>query len=139
MARTWRCIRWVSSWGVADCTSIACTPATTFCSDPDKGMGEREWVSRQAVGPIGEAPYRCGLNAMVENGVQVFFVGEQRFRAIRAAEDDGLVIIQSLPSENQLRGVNVRPLLADDTAGIEEANRPASRGPLSAASDLPRP
>ena len=73
-------------------------------------MGELEWISRQSVKPIKALHYPCALDAMLENGVQVFFVGKDTFRAIRAAEDHGLIILRSLTSENQLRSINVLPL-----------------------------
>lgn len=45
-----------------------------FEYDQNKGMGELEWTSRKAVKPLSEKRYPSALDAMVENGVQVYFV-----------------------------------------------------------------
>ena len=82
-------------------------PSDTFEPSPHKGMSD-EWVSKEAVQPLNVLEYPSALEAMIENGVQVYFVDLDTYRRIRAAEDHGYSIYQSLQSENQRRGVNVK-------------------------------
>jgi hypothetical protein len=44
---------------------------------------------------------------MIDNGVQVYFVGKQTFQKIRQAEDHGFSILQTIQSENQKLNKNV--------------------------------
>lgn len=81
-------------------------PGETFENDPEKGMGTLEWTSKEAVTPIEKEEHQSALDAMVNHGVQVYFVDPETFAAINAAPDHGLSILHSLTSENQRRGVN---------------------------------
>ena len=81
-------------------------PSTTFENDPEKGLGELEWTSKEVVDPTGKEEHESALDAMVNHGVQVYFVDAETFVAINAAPDHGLSILHSLTSENQRRGVN---------------------------------
>jgi len=82
-------------------------PNDTFYCDPEKGMGRREWVSKKPVNPVKKKHYKSGLEAMIDSGVQVYFVGKQTFQKIRQAEDHGFSILQSIQSENQRLNKNV--------------------------------
>ena len=82
-------------------------PSETFNSDPKKGLGELEWVSKETVNPAAKQEFESGLEAMIENGVQVYFVDEEKFQEIRNSTDHGLSILKTLQSENQLLNKNV--------------------------------
>lgn len=77
-----------------------------FTSHPHKGMGEDEWVSKEPVAPIEKTDIQSALEAMIESGVQVFFVDKATFNEIRHAADP-LNILITLKSENMRRGKNV--------------------------------
>lgn len=86
-------------------------PGEVFEHDSTRGM-KTEWVAKKSIAPLKKQQYSSALDAMIESGVQVYFVDEktlQKFReAIRQAPDHGLSILEDLESENQKRGVNVR-------------------------------
>lgn len=85
-------------------------PNNTFECDVNKGMGDLEWTSEQGVKPVDKTVYESALDAMINNGVQVYFIDQGTFSKIQQAEDHGLSILQSLESENQKRGINIFPL-----------------------------
>lgn len=78
----------------------------SFTSHPDKGMGDDEWTSREAVTPVEKTDVLSALEAMIENGVQVFFVDEITFDKIKHSTD-WFDLLKTLESENQKRGKNV--------------------------------
>lgn len=82
-------------------------PNDTFNFDPGLGMGEKEWTSREPVRPIRETRYPSALDAMIENGVNVYFVDKLTFGAMNSADDHGFSILLSLTSENKLRNPKV--------------------------------
>jgi hypothetical protein len=82
-------------------------PSDTFETSPHRGMSN-EWVSKEGVKPVEVIEHTSALDAMLENGVQVYFVDEATYQQIRRAEDHGYSILKSLESENQKRGVNVK-------------------------------
>lgn len=81
-------------------------PGETFENDPEKGLGELEWTSKEPVEPVGKDEHESALDAMIDHGVQVYFVDPQTFEAINAAEDHGHAILQTLESENQRQNRN---------------------------------
>jgi hypothetical protein len=83
----------------------------TFTSDPNKGLGIYEWTSKEPVKPLKKIEYDSALDAMLENGVQVYFVDEDKYKKIKESKDHGLSIFRELESENQRRGINIRPFL----------------------------
>ncbi|MDO8686790.1 MAG: hypothetical protein Q7K11_01095 [Candidatus Berkelbacteria bacterium] len=83
-------------------------PSDTFICDPNKGLGVYEWTSKEKVKPVRKIEYLSTLDAMIENGVQVYFIDEETFEKIKQSDDHGYSIFQSLQSENQRRGTNVR-------------------------------
>lgn len=87
--------------------AIYTLPGDTFVADPSKGMGEMEVTSKSAVKPIAKQVYKSALAAMLEHGVQVYFVDKPTYKAINSSQDDGLSILQTLESENQRLGINI--------------------------------
>lgn len=85
-------------------------PSATFDFSPDLGMGDKEWTSSESVRPIRETDYPSALDAMIENGVNVYFVDRSTFDAMNSADDHGFSILLSLTSENKLRNKVVKPL-----------------------------
>ena len=83
-------------------------PSDNFVSDPNKGLGKYEWTSDVKVKPVDKIEFPSTLDAMIENGVQVYFIDQETHERIDKADDHGLSIFESLESENQRRGTNVR-------------------------------
>lgn len=88
--------------------AIYTLPPDTFENDPTKGLGTREWTSKLPVKPIKKDIYKSGLDAMVEMGVQVYFVDMNTFGQILQSNDHGNAIIRSLVSENKVRNINIK-------------------------------
>ncbi|MEP7162284.1 MAG: S8 family serine peptidase [Candidatus Moraniibacteriota bacterium] len=111
----------------------------TFDFDPNKGMGEREWVSKVSVKPLSEKHFESALDAMIENGVQVYFVDENIFEAINNSSNHGYGILIGLTSENEKRDVNIRNLRElnwskesiEDARGRNLSKRDFSDTPIS--------
>jgi len=82
-------------------------PSASF--QPFRG---HEWYSRQPVTPQSKIVYPSGLEAMLETGVQVYFIDNPLVFAQFKAGADHLELIRRLhlPSENQRRGQNYIPL-----------------------------
>lgn len=78
----------------------------TFGLDETRGGGRGEWTSRVSVTPIGREDFKSGLQAQLDNGVQVFFVDKDTFNRIDQSDDHGNAIIRSLESENKKLGIN---------------------------------
>lgn len=78
----------------------------SFTCHPHKGMGEDEWISKEPVTPLEKTDYESALEAMIENGVQVFFVDRKTFNRI-SHDEDFIDIIMGLEPENKRRGKNV--------------------------------
>lgn len=81
-------------------------PSDTFQTDPAKGLGSMEWTSREAVDPAHREDHESALDAMLNHGVQVFFVDKETYEAFRTAPDHGCALLQSIESENQKRNIN---------------------------------
>ncbi|MFA4871856.1 MAG: hypothetical protein WC610_02240 [Patescibacteria group bacterium] len=88
-------------------------PSEEFYCDPAKGMGEKEWASKKTVKPINEVSYPSALDAMIESGVQVYFVDRETFQSIDLDSDYG-TDFKKITSENQRRGVNIIPFNRND-------------------------
>ena len=84
-------------------------PSENFTSDPNKGLGEYEWTSKTPIKPIDKIEYPSVLDAMIENGVQVYFINKDEFNKIEA-EDRDAFIFRNRESENQRRKSNAREL-----------------------------
>lgn len=85
-------------------------PTEEFKCDSRKGLGIFEWTCDVGVKPKEIIKYPSSLGAMLESGVQVFFVDSVTEEKIKKSDDHGLSILQNLQSENQRRGINVRKL-----------------------------
>ncbi|MBI4101284.1 hypothetical protein HY441_02315 [Candidatus Microgenomates bacterium] len=85
-------------------------PGDTFTCDPELGMREKEWTSKVPVKPMDREHYDSGLELMLRQGVQVYFVDPPAWRAIKESDDHGFTILQGLISENQKRDINVMDL-----------------------------
>lgn len=81
-----------------------------FTTDPAKGTGTAEWVSRDDVKPVNRKDYDSALEAMIDNGVQVFFTDPETMKKIRESEDRGYSITKNLVSENEKLNRNYIPL-----------------------------
>ncbi|HEU0051389.1 MAG TPA: hypothetical protein VFQ60_05040 [Patescibacteria group bacterium] len=86
---------------------IYSVPSDTFDYDPDKGLREKEWTSREPVKPLAETRYPSALDTMIEHGVQVYFVDKQIFDEIKNSKNHGFSILKNLHSENERRGKNI--------------------------------
>ncbi len=85
-------------------------PSDTFVNEI-RGSAKDEWTSREAVKPTGQNVFYSGLEAMLDMGVQVYFVDENTFDNIRSANDHGISMLRTLKSENQERNINAQQLL----------------------------
>lgn len=75
-------------------------PGDGFIYRPDEGLGENEWISTEKVRPLKKEIVEFGLKAMIENGVEVYFVGRRVYREIKKSEDDGMEIVSKLKPES---------------------------------------
>ena len=82
-------------------------PSDSFIIDERFNKGTNEWTSSVSVEPIGREDFDSGLDAMINFGVQVFFVDKETFQKVQESDDHGYSIIRGLESENMKRGVNV--------------------------------
>jgi hypothetical protein len=87
--------------------AIYCLPNTDFTTDQHKSKNAIEWTSRTKVAPTNKIDYTSGLNAMIENNVQVYFVDSDTFEKIQQSPKHGAKILQNLQSENQKLGKNI--------------------------------
>lgn len=76
--------------------SIYRLPGMTFEPEPSNVMGGMEWVNKVPITPIDSVEHESGLQAMLEHGVEVYFVNQETFDAIKKSDDHGYEIIQSL-------------------------------------------
>ena len=79
--------------------AIYSLPSDKFETDLEKNMKDREWVSKEPIKPSGKIEYKTGLQAMLENGVQVYFVDRDTFEKIQKSDDHGFEIIKTLKPE----------------------------------------
>lgn len=80
--------------------AIYSLPPASFETDVTKGLRENEWTSAEAVIPIGKEEYSSAFEAMLDSGVQVYFVDATTYEAFESAEDHGISLLRSLTSEN---------------------------------------
>ncbi len=85
-------------------------PSDAFELNEDE-LGGAEWTSDESVTPTEKEEYHSALEAMIENGVQVYFVDNENMKLMKEAGDGGVEILQTMQSENQRRGVNVKSLV----------------------------
>lgn len=87
--------------------NIHILPGDGFKPSPHEGMSN-EWASKERVKPVKVLEYNSALDAMLENGVQVYFVDEATYQQIRNAKDHGYSILKNLESENKRRSTNIK-------------------------------
>ncbi len=74
----------------------------------DESKGSIEWTSKKSVKPIKKELYDSALDAMIENGVIVYFCDELTLSDLKKDPSDverGMRILKSLVSENEKRGL----------------------------------
>jgi hypothetical protein len=71
---------------------------------------KREWFSRNKVDTESEICFSSGLDAMIINGVQVYFVDKDLYQKMQESPDHGAPIMNGLVSENEKRGLKVKKL-----------------------------
>ena len=92
--------------------AIYIVPSDTFFCKPGVGLGYGEWMSHEAVKPVHKMEFSSTLEAMMQFGIQVYFVDPQTFDAIRTSTDlEYGLIIKSLTSENEKRGMPALPVV----------------------------
>ena len=83
--------------------------------NPEMG-GLDEWVSRKAISPLSKIEFSSVYEAMLDLGVQVYFVEKEVYQKIRVALKDKSnplkrrMLLKSLTSENQKMNKNIIPL-----------------------------
>jgi len=76
--------------------TIYSLPSDTFETDLYKGLRELEYTSEESVVPIDTERVDSALSAMVEHGVNVYFVNQEIFTQIQESPDHGEAIVNSL-------------------------------------------
>ncbi len=66
--------------------AIYSLPADKFNYSPNKGTSYLEWTSKEPVKPIDKEVYDSGLEAMMNLGVEVYFVDKNTFKDFKKAE-----------------------------------------------------
>lgn len=62
--------------------SVCKLSSDSFGCDLNKGMGGVEWTSKENVKPIDKVNYDSTLTAMLDNGLQVYFIDNYTFNRI---------------------------------------------------------
>jgi len=84
-------------------------PSDTFELNHNRGLQGREWVSHNPVKPMQVQKYDSTIDTMLKEGVQVYIMDRQMYNEIKASSDHGQEILRNVQSENQHRGINIRP------------------------------
>jgi hypothetical protein len=74
----------------------------------DESKSRTEWTSKESVMPINKELYNSGLDAMIDNGVLVYFCDEPTLLELKKNPWDverAMGILKSLVSENEKRGL----------------------------------
>lgn len=81
-----------------------------FENDPERPFGKHEWTSDETVDPLEKEEFESSLTAMLEKGVQVYFVDKKTFYKYKYSEkgQDGYDILKKMQSENEKRSINIR-------------------------------
>lgn len=88
-------------------------PSDTFVHEI-RGGAKDEWTSRVSAKPTGKTEYKSALEAMLEHGVQVYFVDKSIFVKINNSKDNGMATLRTLDSENSVKNVNISGLPKGD-------------------------
>jgi len=79
---------------------IYSVPSDSFENDPEIGLRELEWTSAESVTPVDKELVDSGLEDMLRQGVQVYFVNKDTWQEIQDSEDDGESIVKALSPIN---------------------------------------
>ena len=60
-----------------------------YVTTPDKGMGSKEWISKEPVTPERADIYESGLEAMIELGVNVYVMEQEEFDVFNSLKQQG--------------------------------------------------
>ena len=71
-------------------------PNDTFENDPEKGLRELEWTSKEPVTPTEKEFIPSALADMLAQGVKIYFVDKETFKNIQDAPDQGESILLNL-------------------------------------------
>lgn len=84
----------------------------SFEPNPKGGHGKREWASQVPVKPIGQEEFPSIIEEVMKEGMQVYIMDRSMYQSLHEAKDEeGFnAILRATESENQRRGINVRPL-----------------------------
>lgn len=85
-------------------------PPDTFIHNPQTKLGTSEYISAQPVKPIYKEEYDSTLDALLQAGVQVYFLDEKTYDDLGHSKDGGYSILSGLESENLKRGINPKHL-----------------------------
>ena len=80
----------------------------SFSINHDNSMGDKEWSSSVPVKPLEKTRFGSVLDAMIENGVQVYFVTDEQYKKMSQSGKPKWQFLKDLKSENQLRMANVK-------------------------------
>lgn len=84
-------------------------PVTSF----EKVGKEYEWQSFESVFPMEVRRHESVIQAMMQYGVQVYFINnEDVFDQIRDQKDNRSTILKDLTSENQTQGLNIKSFVS---------------------------
>jgi hypothetical protein len=73
-------------------------------------FNKKEYVSEESVETESEVCFSSGLDAMIINGVQVYFVNKGLYKKIQSSPDHGAKVMNGLISENEKRVLKVKKL-----------------------------
>lgn len=76
--------------------AIYSLPSDTFDTDLEKGLRELEYTSVESVEPLEVECFESALEAMIKEGVKIYFVDKAKFEAIKLSDDAGEQIVKNL-------------------------------------------
>lgn len=95
--------------------AIYSLPIDSFEFDTDLAKLQWEAVTKIAVKPTRSDIYESGLDAMLQHGVQVFFLNQEEFYAVINSDDHGLSLLLEWQDtdklENKKRGMRLVPII----------------------------
>lgn len=74
----------------------------------DESKGDIEWTSKTDTEPFKSEVHESGLDAMLDNGVQVYFCDVEKLNELKEVTDDvqkTMEILKGMKSENERRGL----------------------------------
>ncbi len=91
--------------------AIYSLPVDNFYCDLAKSGREKEWVCKASVRPLNKTTVTSSLYAMMEHGVQVFFVSKSTFDHMYSHPEKAVTFLTDSVSENKRTGINYLPFL----------------------------